>query len=340
MKREEVLKHLQFTVPANKHKRVILISDIHCEADDPFAIVQHLLTPSSDVKGIVACHYEWQARMLEEQTKENPELADAINAMPAEMKQFSPERGASRDLSYEEGKQILELAGIDDVPLLHGARYELSGRKDLPESEGADFIIEEAMREDDRPLYVCTLGAQTDLAIALLKKPEIAEKIIAVCIVGGEYPDGGMEFNCIQDVEAVNVILESACEFWQIPASVYRNTEVSFAELVAKVRPCGELGKWMVDQMFQFQQVITQFSTESFPNPEVWSIGDNPTAAVLLQSEGRICWHKIKAPKINPDGTYARNPNGKEIRVYDWIDNRLTIHDLFAKLSLCYGRGV
>lgn len=43
---------------------------------------------------------------------------------------------------------------------------------------------------------------------------------------------------------------------------------------------------------------------------------------------------------IYPDGTYARNLNGKEIRVYDWIDNRLTIHDLFTKLSLCYGRGV
>jgi len=43
---------------------------------------------------------------------------------------------------------------------------------------------------------------------------------------------------------------------------------------------------------------------------------------------------------IYPVDTYARNPNGKEIRVYDGIDNRLTIHDLFAKLSLCYGRGV
>ncbi len=39
---------------------------------------------------------------------------------------------------------------------------------------------------------------------------------------------------------------------------------------------------------------------------------------------------------IYPDGTYARNLNGKEIRVYDWIDNRLTIHDLFTKLSLLW----
>ena len=36
-----------------------------------------------------------------------------------------------------------------------------------------------------------------------------------------------------------------------------------------------------------------------------------------------------KAPYINDDLTYSPNPNGKEIRVYDAIDTRMTIDDFF-----------
>ena len=34
-----------------------------------------------------------------------------------------------------------------------------------------------------------------------------------------------------------------------------------------------------------------------------------------------------------------RHPGGREIRVYDAVDNRLGFEDFFAKLALCYGRG-
>ena len=46
MKREEILQRLRFHVPEKKRKRVIVHTDIKNEADDPFTIVQHLLTPS------------------------------------------------------------------------------------------------------------------------------------------------------------------------------------------------------------------------------------------------------------------------------------------------------
>ena len=42
-------------------------------------------------------------------------------------------------------------------------------------------------------------------------------------------------------------------------------------------------------------------------------------------------------PILKPDLTYAPNPNGRLIRVYDSIDVRLTLEDLFAKLKLAYG---
>ena len=330
MKREEVLKRLGFTVPDCKKKRVIIASDVNCEADDPFAIMHHLLTPSFEVKGIIACHFEYVPRSMEAMAKQRGE------GESAEGSGYAAGRFATMDRSYAEGELILQLAGIDDVPLLRGAKREISEMNDLPESEGADFIIEEALRDDPRPLYVCMLGGETDLAIAYLKKPEIAKKVIAVGILGGVYPEGGWEFNLVQDIKAVNTLFQSPMEFWQIPMNVYGSTEISFAELVRYIRPCGEIGKWLVGQMLEFQQ-RTASADRDWPNPEMWSIGDNPTVGVLLQGEGNRTWHTRKAPRVGDDCTYTEDPDGKEIRVYDSYDVRMTLSDLIAKLQLCYG---
>ena len=45
------------TIPENKKIRVIIDTDAACEADDPFAIVQVLLSPKLVVKGILAEHF-------------------------------------------------------------------------------------------------------------------------------------------------------------------------------------------------------------------------------------------------------------------------------------------
>ena len=45
------------------------------------------------------------------------------------------------------------------------------------------------------------------------------------------------------------------------------------------------------------------------------------------------------APILQEDLTYRVNPEGKLIRVYDSIDVRMTLEDLYAKLALAYGGG-
>ena len=44
-------------IPDEKKIRVIIDTDAACEADDPFAIVQALLSPKLIVKGILAEHF-------------------------------------------------------------------------------------------------------------------------------------------------------------------------------------------------------------------------------------------------------------------------------------------
>lgn len=76
---------------------------------------------------------------------------------------------------------MLELMGLDGrYPVLHGAATELADSSISIDSEGVRFIIDEALRDDPRPLYVVCQGALTDMASALLLRPEIAERLTVV----------------------------------------------------------------------------------------------------------------------------------------------------------------
>lgn len=318
MKREEVLQRLGYTVPENKKKRVIVHTDLAAEADDHFALAHHLLTPTEDVVGIIAANFEWRFRTI-------PSL--------------KAQRLTSLEKSYAETKKLLQLMDIDDVPFFRGAPDCITDREHLPVSAGSEFIIREAMRDCDEPLYIALQATLTDLAVAYLTEPKIAERITAaIWIGGGAYPNGGQESNLQQDIYAAQVLFDSPMPIWQVPINVYAGMNISFAELVGRVRPCGAVGDYIVKNMFAVNDWYGQVPRRmDFPHGEVWSIGDQPTVSALLEPVSGQKRHKVRAPHINDDMTYSDNPKGKDILVYDAIDNRLTMEDFFLKLKLCYG---
>lgn len=316
MKREELLSRLPFNVSPIKKKRVIIHSDIKCEADDQYAIVHHLMTPTEDVRGIVASHSEWKYLVNER------------------LKQF---KGTSMQTNYEEGQKILQYMQIDDIPLTKGAQYPFWAEDFSCESEGADFIIKEAMREEDSPLYIACQGALTDIAIAYQKEPAIANRLTVIWIGGAPYPIGGDEPNLKEDPKAAQIVFASPIPLWQIPSNVYGKMQVSLSEIAEKVKECGKIGEYLFEEMTALNDWYGNIPIRlDFPHGEIWSLGDNPTVSVLLQGAWNQCWEERKAPIIQDDMTYAENTEGKFIRVYESLDNRLTIDDFFSKLKLCY----
>lgn len=315
MKRDELLTRLGFSVGSYKKKRVLILSDITAEADDPFAIVHHLLSPTEDICGIVAVHSE---------------------AKFSKTNAFAHLRGTSVESSYNEGLKILELMELENIPIVKGSQYPLVSADELPESEGADIIIAEALKDVESPLFVACQGALTDLAIALKKCPEITTRMTAILIAGAPYPNGGLEPNIEEDILAAQIVFASELPLWQIPMNVYCTAQLSLSELVEKVKPCGAIGDYLCRKMIAVNDFYAQAPIRiPWPHGETWSIGDNPTVFALLQSDK--CWHMERAPLIADDMSYIENPSGREIRVYDSIDNRLGMGDFFSKLKLCYG---
>lgn len=285
----------RFTVQESKRLRVIIDTDAACEADDPYAIVHGLLTPRFIVKGILA-------------------------------EQFGVPGSAQR--SYDAIQHLLEVMDIHDMPVLHGAD-PLESENAAPQCEAADFIIQEALKDDPHPLYVLCQGALSNVAAAINKCPEIQDRFICIWIGGGFYPKGGQEFNSANDYHAANAVFSSRLEVWQVPMGTYTQMQIGYAELEHKVRPCGKVGEYLFEQMMDYGKDAGWITGES------WVIGDQPAIGLAL-NPGCGRYRMQSAPRFGEGGAYVDCPENREIRVYEEIDQRYIFEDLFSKLALNY----
>lgn len=306
-----IMEHV-FDIPNEKKIRLVINSDVKIEADDQYAIVHALLSPRFLVKGIIGTHFRKSISV-----RYNFVSDDTV------------------EQSYEEAKKLVRLMNLEDeIPVFKGAEDAIMDEREIRESEGADFIIQEALANDSTPLYVIFLGALTDLAIAYLKEPSIAGKFTAVWIGGAPYPQGGREANLNQDTHAANVVFDSDIPLWQIPSNVYNLMRIGIAELAYKVRPYGEIGNYLYQQLIDFN--YARRTLPHWPKGESWILGDSPAISVLIDDhEGH--YSMVDAPRVTSDGMYISGKSSRQIRLYDYIDPRFTFEDFFAKLALQYG---
>lgn len=296
-----VYNNYHFRIPEGKMVRLIVNTDAKNEADDQYAIVHALLSPKFDNRGIIAAHFG---------------------------NEKSPH---SMEDSYDEVLKMLDLMDFPRDLAYKGADRRLPDEKTPVESQGARLIIEEAMKESDMPLYVIFLGPLTDMASAYLMEPRIAGRLTCIWIGGGKYPEGGYEYNLNNDIRSARVVMNSDMPVWQIPRNVYSQVIVSLAELEYKVRPCGELGRYLFDQLEEHWH--TSFARATTRTGEYWCLGDSPAVGVLLFAH-MFDYDWVQAPLITDNMTYAKNSQNRPIRVYNRVDHRFILEDFYAKLAL------
>lgn len=289
---------IEFDIPDYKKIRVIIDTDAACEADDPFAIVQALLSPKFIVKGITAEHFG--------------------------------EEGSTQK-SFEEIQTILRLMKNNTAAFMGeaGAMCEASG-----DSPAVDFIISEARSEDEHPLFILCQGAITNVAVAMRKAPDIIGKATIVWI--GTHGSGDVkapfrEFNAGNDVKAANFFLESGANIWLVPATVYSTINIGIAEIQRRIAPCGDIGRHLYENLVEYNQSEKAGWTKG----ESWSLGDSPAVGVALNDWcGKF--REVEAPFIEED-TSSRAVKGRPvIREYTSADSRYILEDLIAKLELTY----
>ncbi|MFI6744330.1 nucleoside hydrolase [Nonomuraea sp. NPDC050451] len=289
-----------------RQRRAIINSDAKNEADDQFAIVHGLLSPTFDIRGLIPAHFG---------TRRTPR---------------------SMEESREEIDLLLDLLGLtDSVTVANGAATALPDEHTAVDSPGARLIIEESKLASERdPLYVAFLGPLTDMASAILLDPELVRRPVVVIWLGGPgyrgYDEGPrIEFNLSNDVHAANVVFDSGITVWQVPQDVYTMVSVSYAELEEKIGDAGPLGRYLIKQLHEVNAVYHPWPIESR------SLGDSPAIALMLfPGSGNL---RVRpAPRFGMDGSYLPGSN-HPIKVCEEIDVRFLLEDMFAKIR-AFGR--
>jgi len=166
--------------------KVIIDSDANNELDDQHALAYTFFNGDVfDVKGV---------------TVNNTRNGDGIEGQ------------------YEEAVRVAKLCDVyPEIPVIKGAagNYDqIKGNIDQPDFDGqeaVDFIIETARANTGDPLILLPIGKLTNIALALLKAPDIIDKVEVVWL-GSNYPNAG-EYNLDNDTTSVNPVIESGVHF-------------------------------------------------------------------------------------------------------------------------------
>ncbi|MBR3539198.1 MAG: nucleoside hydrolase [Lachnospiraceae bacterium] len=285
-----------FRIPEYKKVRVIVDTDAACEADDPYAIVHAILSPKLIVRGIVAEHFAQEGSM---------------------------------ERSYEEIRTILEAMAVE-IPCYKGQKGPLGTDPEI--SEAVKFMIEEALREDDKPLFVLCQGAITNVAAAIRECPKIKERMTVIWIgTHGTAPHEApfREFNAGNDIEAANYVLESGMDLWLVPSYVYTTVNIGIAEIKRRISGCGKIGEHLYTNLMDYNHSDGAGWTKG----ESWSLGDSPAPALAMNPDcGR--YEYVPAPHVEEDTSSTERPANPIVKIYKDVDSRYILEDFIAKLEL------
>jgi len=304
-------------IPTKPRVRVIVDNDFGGDPDGLFALAQHLLSPSVEIRGIIGSHH----------------YPDGFYGYPG-----TPNHACS---NANELLAVMNLAG--KVPVHQGAEGRI-GKEDQPiSSEAARFIVQEAMRADGgMPLFVVCGAGLTDLASAYLLEPQIAGRLTLVWIGGHEHdgiavpPPGGqpVEYNLGIDPRAAQIIFnQSKIPIWQVPRDAYRQALVSYGELQDRMNEDGPLAAFLLGKL----RDLAKRSDGALG--EAYVLGDSPLVLLTALQSGWEAdpsssrYTSMPTPKIMDSGRYERNPGSRQMRVYTQLDTRVMFADLYAKVA-------
>ena len=282
---------------------MVLDTDAYNEIDDQFAISYAMKAEKLNVKAIYAA----------------PFFNDRSSG-PAD----------GMEKSYREILKLLDLAKLSTAVFRGSDRY-LPDEKTPVSSPAAEDLVKRAMDyTPEKPLYVVAIGAITNIASALLIKPEIADRIVVVWL-GGEALDWphNAEFNCMQDVASARVVFNSGAPLVMLPCmGVVSAFTTTGPELHSRLDHKNALCDYLVQN--------TVDAAEAYASGHVWSrvIWDVTTIGWLLNDGDRLEESRlINTPIPQYDHHWSFDCRRPLCRYVYHINRDALLDDLFEKIS-------
>jgi purine nucleosidase len=262
-------------LPTTGELRVIIDTDTANEVDDQWAIALALGFPERlKIEGFVAAHYG--------------------------------QRGGAKGIAKSRAslETTLAAAGMTGKFTLKNGSDPIVYRDRLAESEGVDFIIEKARTATaEKPLWLILLGPATDGAAALMKAPDIADKVIIFWHGRSDWPEKCANFNATNDPLATQLLFELPCRFVLFDTGA--NLTMPMDESESRVGSVGVLGKFLHD-------IRKRSAYASRADKGMFDLGD---IAALLD-EKTCTWETAQAPSVRSEYGYDfKQTNGPLLRI-------------------------
>jgi purine nucleosidase len=235
-----------------------IIFDTDPGQDDAIAILAALGSPELDVLGIVAVAGNVPLHLASANARRIAELAGRAD-IPVHA---GAERPFLRPLVTAE--HVHGQTGLDGPDLPPPANP-------LREGHGVDFIIDTVRAHEPKSVTIAALGPLTNVALALLKAPDIAERLQGIVLMGGAYFEVGnvtptAEFNLYVDPEAAASVFASGVDITVLPLDVTHQMHSTPARIEAFARLGNKSGA-AVAAMLSFSEVydLQKFGWEGAP---------------------------------------------------------------------------
>ena len=294
---EELIRKLE---PPKGKIRMVLDTDTYNEVDDQFAMAYSLLSPDRmEVEAIYAAPF-------------HNDRSDG------------PEDGMLK--SYDEILRLLGKMGRSAEGLVfEGSRSYLPDGETYVDSPAARDLVKKAMaHSEDDPLYVVAIGAITNVASAILMEPEICKHIVIVWLGGHplSYPTAH-EFNLMQDVPAVRVVLDCGAPVVLVPCfGVSSHLLASAADMKHHLAGQNDLC-----------DALTELFCAYTDDPFGWAkeIWDVSTIAWLVNPDW-VPSTLEHSPMLTDDCHWAFSGSRHLIRVAHYCHRTPIFRDMYAKL--------
>ena len=259
------------------------------------------------------------------------------------------DNGGDIEAQAEEAERIVKLCGL--YPSLKITRGASGCFKEISEDvmqesfdgiDAVNLIIKRASRPEKQKLVLLAIGKLTNVALALKKKPTIADKLKIVWL-GSNYPDPG-EYNLINDQESVNYVLDTKVDLEIAVVRYFSKSGTGAVRVTPEALEKNIAGKgpWIEDGVIGRHGGIFHYfgdysinllnNTHLYGEPPSRALYDMAAAAIIKNSK----WSSevtIPAP-ILKDGNWLNRPNNQRtITIKDNFDKQNIVKDFYKTIN-------
>lgn len=279
--------------------KVVIDTDTYNEIDDQFALVYAILSHTQmEIEAIYAAPFI---------NKRASSVADGM------------------EKSYAEIRNVLEKVGMKDkFSVYKGSPHFMKDKATPVISDAAKDLVERAMRATE-PLFVLALGAPTNVASALVMKPEIKEKIIVVWLGGkGLNWKTAREYNLHQDVASSQILFDSGVPLIQIPTEpVTSHLITTVPELKEHIGGANTISDYLIS-------IVEGYTNDHFGwSKVIWDI----SVIAYLVNPDWMQYELRPAPILTNELTYSSDGTRHLYKVVTFIDRNKVFKDMFRKFK-------